>query len=217
MKNLLIIARYNENIDWLENINSDVIVYNKGEKLDDKYNAIPVENIGRDSETFLRGICENYNIINEHYDQVSFLQAHPFDHCKDALDLLPTDSNNIIYKYPKFITGNNSMWFYKKTEGYCFDLTTNKLIHRGTDHELYNQIVQEVLNAIDLPYYDFHIESSSCQFIAPKKYIVSKSHDWWKRVHEVFLYCEKERYKDINYPGMGYVFEKLWYTILTYY
>ena len=54
-----------------------------------------MENIGRDSETFLRAICENYDLIKENYDHVSFFQANPFDHCPDAANLLPLNNNDI--------------------------------------------------------------------------------------------------------------------------
>ena len=31
MKNLLIVARYNEDISWVDQLDCDVIIYNKGE------------------------------------------------------------------------------------------------------------------------------------------------------------------------------------------
>lgn len=217
MKNLLVIARYNEDISWVDDLDTDVLIYNKGESLPESYNAIEIENVGRDSETFLRSISENYQVMCENYDHVSFYQGNPIDHFPNALSLLPLNNNQINYKFPKAISGENGIWFYKDRDGYFFDLDSNKLKLRSKDAELYNKLFQTVLDALGLPYHGFHLETASCQYIVPIKYIKSKSHDWWINAHYVYLSCEKELFKDINYPGMGYLFEKIWFTVWNFY
>ena len=68
MDKCLIIARYNENLEWLENHKDfKITVYNKGENLSDKnfFKVINLENIGRESHTWLYHIVNNYNHLNE--------------------------------------------------------------------------------------------------------------------------------------------------------
>lgn len=72
----IVVARYNEDIQWTEHFDN-VTIYNKGESLPEKYNAIPLENTGRDSHTFFTHIVRNYENLD---DFTVFLQGDPFDH-----------------------------------------------------------------------------------------------------------------------------------------
>ena len=51
----IIVARYNEDIDWLASEMHNCIIYNKGEKLG-LSNEICLPNVGRESETYLNYI-----------------------------------------------------------------------------------------------------------------------------------------------------------------
>ena len=77
----VVIARYNEDISWLDeinNINIDIIIYNKGEKIENcKYKQIMLPNIGRESHTYLYHIINNYDNISE---KTFFLQGRIDDH-----------------------------------------------------------------------------------------------------------------------------------------
>ena len=56
MDKCLIIARYNENLEWLEKYQDfKIIIYNKGQKLKKNrlFNIIDLKNIGRESHTWL--------------------------------------------------------------------------------------------------------------------------------------------------------------------
>lgn len=75
MKKNLIIARYNEDISWLEEFNEfEIIIYNKGKKLSNKKfkNIINLSNVGRESHTWIYHIVENYNKLA---DITIFLQG----------------------------------------------------------------------------------------------------------------------------------------------
>ena len=72
----IIVARYNEDVEWLNSEMSNCIVYNKGNKLHIE-NEIPLENIGRESETYLNYIIQNYDNLP---DVVVFTQARISDH-----------------------------------------------------------------------------------------------------------------------------------------
>ena len=70
MDSKIIIARFNENLDWVENLrtSSEIIVYNKGKKLksSNKFKVINLPNVGRESHTWLHHIYENYHNLNKY-------------------------------------------------------------------------------------------------------------------------------------------------------
>ena len=89
MKKRLIISRFNENISWLDEFNEfDKTVYNKGEKIKNITNTkiITLNNVGRESHTWLFHIVNNYNNLD---DINIFLQGR--------ID----DLNCMAYKDPK--------------------------------------------------------------------------------------------------------------------
>jgi len=72
----IVVARYSESIEWLLPILHHCIVINKGEPLNIK-NEICVPNVGRESESYLRYIIDNYHDLPE---IVLFTQATITDH-----------------------------------------------------------------------------------------------------------------------------------------
>ncbi len=54
----IVVSRYNENIDWIAELNCNMVVYNKGSYLP---NTISLPNVGREADSYLRFIIENYN------------------------------------------------------------------------------------------------------------------------------------------------------------
>ena len=90
----IVIARYNENLDWLKDIpkNINIIVYNKGlEDITCPY--IKLENIGRESHTYLYHIITNYDNLA---DITIFCQGDSIFHSPDFLKLL----KNVQYFEP---------------------------------------------------------------------------------------------------------------------
>lgn len=73
----IIVARYNEDISWLNNEINNCIIYNKGEKLHNIENEICLENVGRESDTYLHYIIKNYDNLP---DIIIFTQAKISDH-----------------------------------------------------------------------------------------------------------------------------------------
>jgi len=89
MDKRLIIARFNEDLDWLKKYDDfKITVYNKGESLsDDKFfNVINLENKGRESHTWLFHIVKNYY----HLDEINIFLQGEID-----------DLNCMAYKNPK--------------------------------------------------------------------------------------------------------------------
>jgi len=52
---LIIVSRYNEDIKWTKKF-PNVLIYNKGDKLNDEYNQIMLNNIGREGHTYYKYI-----------------------------------------------------------------------------------------------------------------------------------------------------------------
>ena len=86
----IVVARYNENIEWSKQF-SNVIIYNKGPKLDNGYNEVFLNNVGREGHTYYKHICENYDNLS---DYTIFLQGRPFDHSPNIISNLNKYINN---------------------------------------------------------------------------------------------------------------------------
>jgi len=87
MKGQIIISRYNEDLSWVKQmVNEDIeiFIYNKGPKIIEEYSPkvkiLDLENVGRESHTYLHHIINNYDELPE---KIIFTQAHPDDHVSE--------------------------------------------------------------------------------------------------------------------------------------
>jgi hypothetical protein len=65
MSYLIVVAHYKENLDWLKSFDPDkILVYNKNEK-QTEYHTINLPNLGRESNTYLKYIVDNYDNLPE--------------------------------------------------------------------------------------------------------------------------------------------------------
>lgn len=102
MNELLVIARYNENVDWLKYSPVPHVVYNKGKQdLPDWIFSKSISNIGYEEYAYLSYIVENYDCLP---DRIIFSQAEPFIHSPDFLQLLScrhlfSDTQPLSYQY----------------------------------------------------------------------------------------------------------------------
>jgi len=71
----IVVARYKEDISWTKNL-ENVIVYDKSGEGSIE-GSIPRVNVGREAETFMWHILENYDHLPDH---LIFLQGNPFPH-----------------------------------------------------------------------------------------------------------------------------------------
>lgn len=83
----LVLCRYNEDIDWINSLPSDlqVFIYDKSPIPSTWQYCFPSENVGRECSAYLRHIVEHYNNLT---DQIYFSQACPFPHISDYLGIL---------------------------------------------------------------------------------------------------------------------------------
>jgi hypothetical protein len=78
----VVVARYNEDLSWIEKEfpNDKITIYNKGKNDISVHSGVTIkklENIGRESHTYINYIIENYDNLP---DRVLFLQGNPFTH-----------------------------------------------------------------------------------------------------------------------------------------
>jgi len=88
--NQLIVARFNEDISWISHVQKwEKLVVNKGESFEKIPNVklTHAENIGREPETFLSYIVENWDELP---GQMAFVQGNPLDHAPNAVSELNT-------------------------------------------------------------------------------------------------------------------------------
>lgn len=98
----IVVAVYNENIDWIESLKDKrLFLYlknpNRFQEIKQKFpnaNIEVLENIGRESHTYLHHICTHYYDIS---DCVVFLQGNPFDHCSNILNLLKYSTTPVFF------------------------------------------------------------------------------------------------------------------------
>lgn len=94
MSKAIVVARYNENLDWLNQFkNFKIYIYNKGDFLKNQYKQLP--NKGREGHTYFTHIVENYNHLD---DVLFFSQGNPKDHVKDLSSVNFLTNNLKEYK-----------------------------------------------------------------------------------------------------------------------
>ena len=147
----IIVARYNENVEWTKQF-PNVIIYNKGIKLDNNYNEVFLNNVGREGHTYYKYICDNYDNLAEY---TIFLQGRPFDH-----------SPNIISNLTKYI--NN------KELSIDFEFLSEQIYHSYLDIEGRGHWQCKNIHKNWERVFGVNIDNQECVFGAGSQFIVSK-------------------------------------------
>jgi len=205
MSYIIVVARYNENIEWLNSEMSNCIIFNKGEKLD-LNNEIFLENVGRESETYLSYIISNYNNLP---DVVVFTQARISDHVgSDDVNYLIQIKNQALnysksQNYYVHYDNNNDMHFDKewnlRHDGYYLK-DNYKNNHPITFLEWFKTNIDE---NYPNPIYIYR----SAIFAVKRENIINKPIEYYKR-----LILEVNHH--IN-STEGHFFERSWYYIFS--
>jgi hypothetical protein len=199
----IIVARYNENIEWLNSEMSNCIIYNKGNKLHIE-NEINLENVGRESETYLHYIITNYDNLP---DVVVFTQARISDHkgCDDINYLINIKNDALCNS-----KSQNFIIHYESGTCMDFDKTWN-LRHNGyflKDNYKNNipiTFLEWFKTNIDINYPNPIYVYSNAIFSIKKENIINKPIEYYKR-----LILEVNH--NIN-STEGHFFERSWYYI----
>lgn len=179
----IVIARYKENIDWIHSLNIDlknIKIYNKF----DNNSNLSLNNIGRESHTYLYHIIQNYDELT---DYIIFLQGDPFPH-----------NHNIINQINDFLLSSPSTKFIPLAPITVEGLHGNSYVHHPHGLPMYY--------FLDLLFEKHNINNIECgygaQFVVHKDNITCRP----KRFYEFLI---KFVSSEIN-PIEGYIFERLW-------
>jgi len=218
MKTKYIIARYNENIKWTNFAKEKCIIYNKGDKLG-IVNEILVPNVGRESETYLRFIIENYDNLP---DICVFLQGKISDHIRYIRGMKPDPRLNLSLNYVTFLEKeamfNGSslprITVNANTRNNIWSKEWNKKKWRGFDWYLYNNYK----NQKHIVFHDWFINNIRKDY--PKKRFKVYRNAIFSVTKEKILRHPKKYYenliKEVNWhvePIEGHFFERSWYYI----
>lgn len=180
MKICIVVARYNEDLEWTKQF-PNVIIYNKGAPLPDIFNQIMLNNVGREGHTYYKHICDNYDNLA---DYTIFLQGNPFDH-----------SPNIITNLNICINQNLNIDFEFLSERILYCNLSGCPHHFGIPLiETYEKVFNERKECMAF------IFGAGAQFIVSKQKIL-------QRPKEFYLNIVKILENDVN-PIEGFAIER---------
>lgn len=155
---IVVIARYNKELDWLEKLKLPFVIYNKGND-DLNYDYIKSENVGRESETFIRYIIDDYDNLP---NKIVFLQDDPFYHSSDVINKINNYIGDSLLPLSDWITDS--------------DLN-------GCPHHCGLSIKEYISMYIPEMKINNLVFASGAQYIVPKQYILTKPLIWWKKIY----------------------------------
>ena len=204
----IVVARYNENIEWLGSELKNCIIYNKGTPLNIP-NETLLKNVGRESETYLQYIINNYDNLP---DIVVFTQANISDHRqKNDIGYLLNLKNEALSNgksRPFTIYYNGTM------REICWEPNWNLLCRDGTgQYYLHNNYLDNNRIVFEDWFKKFIQESypnpiniyANGLFAVKKDLILNHSVEYYKNL---LVHLDHH----IN-PAEGHFFERSWYYI----
>lgn len=192
MNRLAVISRFNENLDWVNELKISYLIYNKGEN-NIHFPSTLLPNTGREGNTYLTYIIKNYNNLPE---EIAFLQGKPFDHCEKILTYLNNPyTTDITYQIDNkviFLMNKHQEKYYLECDINGNDINGN-IGHSGLP-------IKEILDQIGIYYRGPFIFSQGAQYLISKICILSKPLNWWENIYQVYN----------NNPSSPWVFERIW-------
>ena len=181
MKYCIVVARYNEDLEWTKQF-SNVIIYNKGSLLTSDFHQVLLNNVGRESHTYYKHIYDNYDNLAEY---TFFLQGNPFDH-----------SPNIISNLNKYINKTDlSIDFEFLSEHILYCKLSGCRYHPGLPLiETYEKLFGESNENM------YFIFGAGAQFIVSKKQILQRPKDFYLKIVKMIEYHKN--------PFEAYVIER---------
>ena len=188
--NLIIIAKYNENLSWVKFIDktkNKILIYNKGPHItlpETTLEHITLPNIGRESDTFLQAIISNYDNLSD-YEHIIFLQGDPFSHFSSVVKFVNSPeeiTDDITFLSDWYVTDNID----------------------GLPHHSAGLDIKTLLDAAKIPYSvdDKFNFAAGAQYCVHRDLVLNKPVEWWKH-----LYSVHTKFLDKNSP---YIFERIW-------
>lgn len=178
---VIVVSRYNENVEWTKQF-SNVVIYNKGSNLEEGYNEICLENVGREGHTYYKYIYDNYDTLE---DYTVFLQGNPFDHSPNLVNNLNKYIHDEILNIDfEFL----SEWIIDcNLSGCVWDMS---LPLRNVYKKLFNHRKEHMA-------FKF---GAGAQFIVSKKQILNRPREFYLKLIELLQYSVS--------PMEGFVIER---------
>lgn len=198
----MVVARYNEKINWTKQFNN-ILIYNK---LKGK-NLLP--NVGRESHTYLHYIIEHYNDLPP---VIIFSQADIFKHITDdefsMIKEIVTHGMDVGFKQFGRYRGFAKIQTFENFFKFCFFSKKQIVI----PHPVTPTSVIKGYDLYDCPLeYDenFSISTTSCiecvfgaTFAVKKERILLRSREWYERVMKLVDWHQS--------PLAAHFFERAW-------
>lgn len=184
---LLVISRYNENVDWVNEFTDNYSVINKGEDLVDMH-CIRRPNYGGNQYDICRFIIDNYEQLPE---IICFVQGWPFDHChKDVFIKLinntlftPLESLGSLPEteaHKKDIDGG----YMEKNDSWYINAHNQKLLSENKEitckFDSYDDFMHSLFS--DYEHLDFIRFTPGSQYIVTKSDCLHYSKAFWKKL-----------------------------------
>jgi hypothetical protein len=190
----LVVARYNENLNWLRNVPPQITV-----SVYDKHPDAPhdgemrLPNIGREAHTYLHHIITNYHRLA---DVTVFCQGKPFDHAFD------------FHKTLRALAGNELKVDDFRWLGHIIDTDTRDGVlfqewSKNEDGRLLdlNGFHRALFNSDGPDEYPFVL---GAQFVATRELIHSRPLSFWQQAQDV----------SVTFPDAAHCFERTWDKVL---
>lgn len=176
----IVVARYQEDVTWTKQF-PRVLIYNKGEPLEDTYHEIRLLNVGKEGHTYYTHICENYDNLADH---TIFLQGNPFDH-------FPT----VIEHIQHFAEEPNHIQFeYMCNRAFCCNLSGCKFHQNLPLADVYEYLFEKRKEKMAFTFY------RGAQFIISKERIRKRPKSFYEKIVNLLN-------KEVD-PVEGYVMER---------
>ena len=201
----LVIAKYKEDVSWTNKITAHKItIYDKSDS--PIINSIKLPNVGRETHTFLHHIVENYDNLD---DVTVFLQGNPFEHIQVIMGWQYFGLPNAPYPPPltseqldKMCDKINNEIKHNSELASFYQVVYNAPFYTngGNVNKHLSEILSENINNLS------YSVSPGGQYIVPKKYILSRTKEVWKKALDLL---------SLNEVWRGYSQEISWYYLFT--
>lgn len=181
----IVVARFNEDLNWLNGVKQKLTIYNKG-KSNLSLDFIPLANIGREATTILYHIITKYKTLN---DNIIFLQGNPFEHYKNTKEFLTNlpDSVNSLYKF--------SNGCYAIADRLLTETQASICANHVYPEDFHNKFFKKPKKTF--------VYASGAQYLVSRKNIHSKPITFYKSILEAFAWKGHEPWS----------IERIWPTI----
>ncbi len=194
---IVIIARYNEDVNWVNKLTIPYLIYNKGSHIDIEHKNIPNE--GREGETYLRYILEHYENLPNY---ITFCQGNPFAHCD--VEGRGVRAHPGYHVDIDFIQAVNEYQIQNEVCALGHWIVIEDL--NGFPHAVGYGMV-DMMHSLNIPcLVENFTFAAGAQYIVSQSHILNKSKKWWENCYEKYN----------NNPRSPWIFERIWPVIFNH-